>query len=113
MSKRGKGGSIYVVGLMILAPCGDFTIIEVGATSKLCILGIQTSQIIHTSIHMFGPLASDGGCPMALTQVVIGDASICWPAWSFSLRRGLIFCLSHDIDHDVRLHIYIIVHLYT
>ena len=57
---------------MNLTPCGDFMASEADTTSKLCVLGIQTSQP-HTSIHMFGPHASNGGCPLARTHAVIGE----------------------------------------
>ena len=46
--EEGGRGPSYVVRFMNLALCGDFTVFEACATSKLCILGIQ---------HMFGPHA--------------------------------------------------------
>ena len=68
MRRRGGRGPAYVVCFMNLALCGDFTVFEECATSKLCLLGIQ---------HMFGPhMQSDGGCPLAPTHAVSSDIDV-------------------------------------
>ena len=53
---------------------GDLKVSRAGATSKFCIY-IWYSNIRTTHLHtyVFGPQASDGGCPLALTHVVIGE----------------------------------------
>ena len=82
MRQRGKGYQ-HIQRVMNLASCGDLKVSKVGATSNLCILGIQTSQ--PHILHVFGPHASDGGWPLALTHGVIDEmhaSSICVPDWS-------------------------------
>ena len=73
--RRGKGGTIYILRVMNLGSCvGHLKVSEAGATSKFCIY-IRYSNITATHLHtyVFGPQASDGGCPLALTHGVTGE----------------------------------------
>lgn len=80
-----KGGWYqHILGVIDLTPCRDFTDFEADSTSKLCIRYSKHHNHTHLSIHIFGTHASDGGCPLALTHAVIGDASICGTAWSIT-----------------------------
>jgi hypothetical protein len=78
MRRRGGRGPSYVVGFMNLALCGDFTVFEACATSKLCILGIQ---------HMFWPTCK--AMVVVLSHPLkrlsaISMLSIYGPAWSIT-----------------------------
>ena len=90
MRRRGGSEPSYVVRFMNLALCGDFTVFEACATSKLCILGIQ---------HMFGPHAKRWWLS-SRTHLSGYQRYRCFPSVG---PRGHRRCMHHFNLHQKRL----------
>ena len=84
MRRRGGRGPAYVVSFMDLALCGDFTVFEACATSKLCILGIYSTYVWPTYKAMVGVLSH----PLKMLLAIL-MLSFCGPDWSITN-----FCLT-------------------